>query len=318
MDEREFERLVAPHRRELQVHCYRMLGSTHDAEDALQETLLAAWRAIEGFEGRSSLRAWLYRIATNVCLRAIDRRPRRVLTPDYGPPQIDTEDLGALVRDDVWIEPLVQSADEPAERYLERESVELAFIAALQHLPGTQRAVLILRDVLGFSAAETAQLLDTTPVSVNSAMQRAKETIARRMPQRSQQVELAALGDDGVRALVQRFAQAWEAADIGALVALLAADAQFTMPPLPAWFDGRESVARFFRERVFETPWRLRPLLVNGQPGFACYQGGDGTERFVLGAVNVLSIRGGAITRINGFINATRFAGAGIAMELDR
>jgi ketosteroid isomerase-like protein len=191
---------------------------------------------------------------------------------------------------------------------LEREGVELAFLAALQHLPGTQRAVLILREVLGYSAAEAAAMLDTTPASVNSALQRARAAVEERVPGRSQQAELARLGDEGVRALVDQFVAAWERADLPALVGLLAEDAQFTMPPLPAWFDGRDSVRRFIAERVFATPWRLVPLWANAQPGFACYLRQPGEDRFTLGAVNVVSIRDGLITRINGFLDPAMFA----------
>jgi RNA polymerase sigma-70 factor (ECF subfamily) len=289
----DFEELVAPHRRELHAHCYRMLGSVQDAEDALQEALLAAWRGLSGFEGRSSLRAWLYKIATNACLRLIERRPKRILTPDYAPPRTDTAELGEPVLGPIWLEPWI---DGPEASYLEREGVELAFVAALQHLPGTQRATLILRDVLGYSAAETAELLDTTPASINSAMQRARAAVASRVPERSQQAELAAIDQ---RALVDAFVRAWERADLDGLVALLAEDAQFTMPPLPAWFDGRADVAMFLRERVFAMRWRLVELRVNGQLGFGCYVDGQ------LAALNVLTVRDGLVTRINGFTNPT-------------
>jgi RNA polymerase sigma-70 factor (ECF subfamily) len=316
-DERAFERLVAPRRQELLAHCYRMLGSAHDAEDALQDSLLAAWRGLGGFEGRSSWRSWLYRVATNACLRTIERRPKRVLTPDYGPPWTQTDDLGEPVAEPIWLEPWIErepasdrADSDPAARVLEREGVELAFLAALQHLPGTQRAVLILREVLGYSAAEAAAMLDTTPASVNSALQRARVAVEERVPGRSQQAELAQLGDEGARALVDEFVAAWERADLPALVGLLAEDAQFTMPPLPAWFDGRDSVRRFIAERVFATPWRLVPLWANAQPGFACYLRQPGEDRFTLGAVNVLSIRDGLITRINGFLDPAMFARA--------
>lgn len=320
-DERAFERLVGPLRRELQLHCYRMLGSVQDSEDALQESLLAAWRGLGRFEGRSSLRAWLYRISTNVCLRLIERRSKRVLTPDYGPAFAQTEDLGEPILEPVWLEPWIEP--EAAERIdrgpeaqlLEREGVELAWVAALQHLPGTQRAVLILREVLGYSAVEVARMLETTPASVNSAMQRARRAVGERIPGRSQQAELADLGEAGLRRLIDAFVTAWERADVEALVALLAEDAQFTMPPLPAWFDGRDSVARFARERLFATPWRLRPLRVNSQPGFACYPQHGTSGRFVLGAVNVLSVRGERITRINGFVDPAMYASAGLAAE---
>jgi RNA polymerase sigma-70 factor (TIGR02960 family) len=197
MDEAAFERLVARHRGELYAHWYRMLGSVQDAEDALQESLLGAWRGMAGFEGRSSLRAWLYRVTTHACLRLIARRPRRMLSPDQGPPRRATDDLGEPVAGPVWLEPLSDelAANEagdgdPAATYLRREGVELAFVAALQHLPGTQRAVLILRQVLGFSAAEVARILDTTPASVNSALQRARKAVDQRIPATTQRAEL--------------------------------------------------------------------------------------------------------------------------------
>jgi RNA polymerase sigma-70 factor (TIGR02960 family) len=304
-DEAAFELLVGRYRGELYGHCYRMLGSVQDAEDALQESLLGAWRGLAGFEGRSSLRAWLFRVATNACLRLSSRRPRRMLSFDHGPARSGSYDLGEPVTGPVWLEPwpdeLATEAPDPAAAYLRRESVELAFVAALQHLPGSQRAVLLLREVLGFTAAEVAGILKTSPASVNSALQRARATVARRVPPRSQQAELAALGPGGRRGLVDAFVTAWERADVPALLDLLAADARFTMPPLPAWFDGREDVGRFLVERVFATPWRLLPTGANRQPAFACYQH-DG-ERFRLGAVNVLSLRNGQISWIAGFLD---------------
>jgi RNA polymerase sigma-70 factor (TIGR02960 family) len=303
--EEAFELLVGPHRREILAHCYRMLGSIQDAEDAIQESVLGAWRGLAGFDGRSSLRTWLYTVATNACLRLSSRRPRRMLSFDHGPARSDTRDLGEPVPGPVWLEPwpddLPSDDPDPESAYLRRESVELAFVAALQHLPGTQRTVLILREVLGFTAAEVAGILDTTPASVNSAMQRARAAVAQRMPQRAQQAELAALGPGGRRALVDAFVTAWERSDVPALLDLLAEDARFTMPPLPAWFAGREDVGRFLAERVFATPWGLVPIGANGQPAFACYQH-DG-ERFRLGAVNVLSLRDGWISWIAGFVD---------------
>jgi RNA polymerase sigma-70 factor (TIGR02960 family) len=290
-----FEEIVATHRAELYAHCYRMLGSVQDAEDALQEALLGAWRGLSGFEGRSSLRAWLYRICTNACLRLIQRRPRRVLSPEYGPPRTDVYDLGEPVTDPVFVEPWL---GDPAESYQRRESVELAFVAALQHLPGTQRAVLILREVLGFSAAETASILETSTASVNSALQRARATVDERIPDVSQAAELDALGDEGRRELVDAFVSAWERADVDAITRLLAEDARFTMPPLPAWFDGRDNVLRFVAERTFATPWRLVPM--NGM-AFACYQ--DSGDGFTLGAVMLLLVRDGRITELASFLD---------------
>lgn len=277
-----FERLVARYRGKLYAHCYRMLGSVQDAEDALQESLLGAWRGIAGFEGRSSTRAWLYRVTTNACLRLIARRPRRMLSVEHGPPRRTTDDLGEPVAEPIWLEPwpdeestpsTLSIGSDPAARYLQRESVELAFVAALQHLPGTQRAVLILREVLEFSAAEVARILDTTPASVNSALQRARKSVDQRVPRPSQLAELDALGAEGRRELVDTFVAAWERADEPTILEMLAEDARFTMPPLTAWFLGREDVGRFFTERMFATPWRLVPIRANGQLAFACYQG---------------------------------------------
>jgi len=306
-DKAAFDQLVAGYRGELIAHCYRMLGSLHDAEDALQESLLSAWRGLARFEGRSSLRTWLYRISTNACLRLSAQHPRRMLSPDYGPPRRATADLGEPVTGPVWLEPwpddLAADEPDPAVTYLRREGVELAFVAALQHLPGTQRAVLILREVLEYSAAEVAQVLDTTPAAVNSALQRARKAVEERVPPVTQQAELAALGAEGQRELVDAFVTAWERADVETILSLLADDARFTMPPLPAWFDGREDVGRFFAERVFATAWRLVPVRVNGQPAFACYQQDPDDHVFRLGAINVLGLRNGRIAEIAGFLD---------------
>ncbi|MEV4622202.1 RNA polymerase subunit sigma-70 [Asanoa sp. NPDC049573] len=295
----DFERVVADHRRELLAHCYRMLGSMQDAEDALQETLLAAWRGFGAFEGRSSVRTWLYRIATHASIRLAQRRRPRLLSAEYGPSRLSTDELGEPVAGPVFVEPWVE---EPVEdRYLRREAVELAFVAALQHLPANQRAALILREVLEFSAAEVADLLDTSTASVNSALQRARKTVDERVTGPSQRDELAALGDDGCRELVDAFVSAWERADVPQLVSLLAEDARFTMPPLPAWFDGVDAVAGFLTDRLFASAWRLTPVPVNGQLGFACYQQRDGA--YALSAVNALTVRDGRIAEITGFID---------------
>jgi RNA polymerase sigma-70 factor (ECF subfamily) len=289
-----FGQLVEPYRAELHAHCYRMLGSVHDADDALQDALLGAWRGLAGFEGRSSLRAWLYRITTNACLRLLARRPRRVLAVEDGP------------------------SAAPEARYELRESVELAFVAALQHLPATQRAVLILREVLGFSAAEVAGILDLTPAAVNSALQRARKAVDRRVPRPAQQAELDALGAGGRRELVDAFVTAWERADVAAILDLLAEDARFSMPPLRAWFRGREDIGRFFAERVFATPWRLLPIRANGQLAFGCYQADPDGDRFRLGAVNVLRVRAGRIVEIAGFLDPGVHRRFGLPDELPK
>jgi len=298
-DERAFARLVDPHRRELTVHCYRMLASAEDADDAVQETLLAAWRALATFEGRSSLRAWLYRIATNVCIRLAERRPPRVLSFDAGPARDPLGDLGTPTTDIAWLEPWIDSADDPADLISRRETIELAYIAALQHLPANQRAVLILRDVLDFSASETADLLDTSVASVTSALQRARQTLAERRPARSQQTERATAHDQDA---IDAFVDAFERGDVRQIVALLAEDVRFTMPPLPAWFDGLADVTRFFAERSLLTPWRVeRRLEVNGQPAFLGAQQRDG--RWQPSALMVFSFRGGRISWIASFLD---------------
>ena len=209
-DEDAYARLVGPHRAQLHAHCYRMLASAPDAEDALQEALLGAWRGLPRFEGRSSLRSWLYTIATNACLKAIERRPKRVLPVDYGPAADPHDGPGTPLVESVWVSPYpdreVVSADSsatPEARYEQRESIELAFIAALQQLPPRQRATLILRDVLGFSAREVASVLDTTTASVNSALQRAHRLVDERLPEQSQQAALRALGDDALSEIVE-------------------------------------------------------------------------------------------------------------------
>jgi RNA polymerase sigma-70 factor (TIGR02960 family) len=323
-DEVAFEGLVTRHRRELFAHCYRLLGSPHDAEDALQESLVNAWRGLPDFQGRSSLRTWLYRIATNTCLRLIARRPRRLLSPDHGPARQDPSDLGEVVPGPVWLEPWPDDervgdagTGDPAARYLERESIELAFLAALQHLPGTQRAALILRDVLAFSAAETAQILDTTSASVNSALQRARKTVGQRVTGRSQRAELADLGSAGQRALVASFVHAWQNADVTALLDLLTEDAQFAMPPLPAWFHGKDDMRRFFAERMFAASWRLVPVMANGQLAFACYTREAAADVFRLGAINVVTVRAGKISQAMGFLDPAAHRPFGLPTELD-
>src|SRR6478752_5692109 len=233
-DEAAFESLLEPFRRELHAHCYRMLGSVHDAEDALQEATLRAWKALGRFEGRSSLRAWLYRIATNASLDAIEKRPKRVLPIDF-PPADPGAGPGEPLLESVWIEPYPDEAmgvedgfASPEARYEMRESVELAFIAALQHLPANQRAVLILREVLGFSAKETAETLETTVASANSALQRARATVEERLPDQSQQATLRALGDERLNEIVERYMEAWEACDVDGVVGMLSEDACFS------------------------------------------------------------------------------------------
>jgi RNA polymerase sigma-70 factor (ECF subfamily) len=324
-DERAYDRLVEPHRDELRAHCYRMLGSAADAEDALQEALLRAWRGLAGFEGRSSLRTWLYRIATNVCLKAIERRPKLVLPIDYGPSADPHDGPGQPLVESVWVEPypddrlaLDSALAGPEARYEQRESVELAFIAALQHLPARQRAVLILRDVLGFSAREVGETLETTPSSVDSALQRAHKTVDERLPAQSQQATLRTLGDDRLRELVDGLVAAWERADIDGVVALLADDAALTMPPRPTWFRGHEAIATFLEGWPFAggNRWRTVPTRANGQPAFAEYIWNAEEKRFIPHAIIVLTLDGARIGEMNAFLTPEAFERFGLPNRL--
>jgi len=285
------------YRAELQAHCYRMLGSAADAEDAVQDTLLRAWRALPGFEGRSSLRSWLYRIATNVCLKAIERRPKRVLPVDYGPPGDPHDALDAPVVESIWLEPYPDEAvadglASPEARYEQRESVELAFVAALQHLPERQRAVLLLRDVLGFAPAEIAAALDASPAAVYSALQRAHEAVEQRLPARSQQATLRALGDRRLQAIVDRYVQAWEAGDVAAIAAMLTDDATFAMPPRPTWYRGARAIRAFLAAHPLARPreWRLLPARANGQPALGFYVAEQPGADLVAHALGVLTL----------------------------
>jgi RNA polymerase sigma-70 factor, ECF subfamily len=296
--EATYERLIEPHRRELHLHCYRMLGSLHEADDALQETMLRAWRGLGGFQGRSSLRSWLYSIATNACLTALDRRSRRALPVDYGP-SADPETIPAepLV-ESAWIEPY---PDVSCER---RETIELAFVAALQTLPPNQRAVLMLREVLDFSAKEAAELLDTTVASVNSALQRARATVQERVPAASQQQTLRDLGDDGLRAIVDRYVEAWERNDVAAFTALLTEDVTFAMPPLSTWYRGRSDVSAWAANSPLSGEWRWKTRFVraNGQPALGFYAWHSGERAHLPFALNVLTLRGSRVSDVVAFI----------------
>ena len=325
-DEAAFRRLVENHRAELFAHCYRMLASLEDAEDALQETLVRVWRGLPTFAGRSSLRTWLYKVATNACLDAIARRPKRVLPVDFGPASTlgVGDDPGAPLVESVWIEPYPDEAlalphghAAPDARYEQREAVELAFIAALQHLPANQRAVLILREVLGFSAREVSESLDTSIASVNSALQRARKAVEERLPERTQQATLRAVGDHRVRDLVQRYVDAWARGDVDALRAILAEDVVFSMPPWSSWWRGRELIAAFATHAV-ETCEKARtiPVTAAGQPALAYYELVPETGRSRAAAIDVLTIDGGAISAITAFVWPELFPWFGLPLEL--
>jgi RNA polymerase sigma-70 factor (ECF subfamily) len=314
-DEDAYRRLLEPYRGELHAHCYRMLGSVHDAEDALQDASLRAWRGLARFEGRSSLRSWLYTIATNTCLNLIGKRPKRVLPLDYGPATDPHDGLGMPLSETVWVEPypdesigLDDGFAAPEARYEQRESVELAFVAALQHLPATQRAVLILREVLGFSAAEVSETLETTVASVNSALQRARKTVDEKLPEQSQQATLRALGDDKLSEIVDAYMDAMARGDVPRVVSMLAEDAAWSMPPLPTWFGGRDGITGFLHNGPLSGEWRWRhlPARVNGQAAVAVYQYSEDEQAFLPFAFDVLTFDGDRIKEVTAFI--TRMA----------
>jgi RNA polymerase sigma-70 factor (ECF subfamily) len=309
-DEDAYRRLVEPFQGELHAHSYRMLGSVHDAEDALQEALLRAWRGLPRFQERSSLRSWLYRIATNTCLDVIARRPKRVLPVDYGPTADPHDSPGEPLVESVWLEPypdellgIEDGFASPEASYEQRESVELAFIAALQHLPDLQRAVLILRAVLGFSAQEVAETLETTVASVNSALQRARKTIDERLPDQSQQATLRALGDERLSEIVDAYANAMQQGDVDAVVALLTEDATWSMPPMPSWYHGNEAIVAFLLEYPLQERWRHVPTRANGQVAIGCYMWDEERERYMAAVLDVLTLRGDRIHDITAFVS---------------
>ena len=325
-DEDAFGRLVAGYRRELLAHAYRILGSAADAEDALQDALLGAWRGLARFEGRSSLRSWLYTVTTNASLKAIRRRPRRVLPIDYGPAADPHEPHPDRLAESVWIEPypdeqlfVEDEAASPEARYELRESVELAFVAALQHLPPRQRAVLILRDVLGFSAREAAEVLETTSISVDSALQRAHKTVEQRLPEQSQQATLRTLDDAELRRIVDGYMQAMESADVPAIAAMVADDVALSMPPLPSWYSGRDALATFLAEQARLGDWSRRMLATraNGQPAAAHYVWDEDAEAFVPHAIHVLGLRDGRIADITVFVLPESFARFGLPERIE-
>jgi RNA polymerase sigma-70 factor (TIGR02960 family) len=291
-DPSAFAELVAPYRDELQAYCYRMLGSLHDAEDVVQESLARAWRSVGRLDERGFVRAWLYTIATNRCLTAIDQRRRRELPVDVTP--------GTPATEISWLEPYPGIS--PETQYLARESVELAFVAALQHLSAMQRAVLILREVLGFSAAEVAGQLGTSTASVNSALQRARKAIHSAGP--TQQAVLRDLGDAAVADIVTRWTDAWQAGDVDAIVAMLAADARYSMPPLPQWYRGHDEIRAFLRQGPLQSRWRFLPAIANSQLAFGTYLWEDAAGAYVPGGLDVLTLREGRVAEVVAFLSA--------------
>ncbi len=321
-DDEAFTRLVEPLRHELHVHCYRMLGCPHDADDALQDALVRAWRGLPGFQGRSSLRKWLYTVATNCCLDLVARRGRRALPVDLGPSSeravVDDHPLTEVA----WLAPYPDAGLDagpaaPEVRYEQREAVELAFVAALQHLPGNQRAALLLFEVLGFAAAEIAEMMDTSTASVNSALQRARRLVAERVPARTQQQTLRELGDARLREIVDGYTAALERGDRDGLIALLTADVTWSMPPRPSWYRGLPAVTDFAVAVPLTScgSWRHRSTSANGQPAVAAYLGADQAGPFVGWSVDVLTLRGDRIAEITSFIGLEHFTRLGLPAE---
>jgi RNA polymerase sigma-70 factor (TIGR02960 family) len=314
----QFAAMTGPFRPELLAHCYRLLGSIHDAEDLVQETYLRAWRGFDGFEGRSSVRRWLYRIATMACLTALETRARRPLPSGLAAPADDHRVAVAAGEPSVaWLQPAPDSlfgADDPAAIVAARAGVRLAFIAALQYLPARQRAVLTLRDVLAFRTAEVAEMLDTTTAAVDSALRRARARLAEAGPVQS---DLAEPDEESRRTLLNNYVAAFTSADSEALVNLLRADVELEMPPIPTWFTGRRAVVGFLGRRVLRSPdqWRMVPTSANGQPAVVAYRhAGDG--RYVAYGVQVLTLIGTRIARITSFNDPTLVPTFGFAPAL--
>jgi RNA polymerase sigma-70 factor (ECF subfamily) len=328
----EFSELTEPYRRELQVHCYRILGSLHEAEDMVQETMLKAWKRLDTYEGRASFRAWLYKIATNTCLDLLDQqRSRRLLPLDVGPAADPKTSILPPATEMTWLEPFPDewlrdtSAVNPEARFTDLESISLSFMTALQYLPPRQRAVLILRDVLDFSANETAEVLEITVSSANSALHRARETLAQRYHGREPESTTSPTNDERTQWLLDHFVQAWETADVDGLVALLKADATLAMPPSPSWYQGPDAIRAFVATTVFGDDgmfggkafrrWRLLPTQANGSSAFALYQRDEKNEYQAFG-LHILNYDAGGLSHIISFIDPSLPARFGLPAGL--
>ncbi|NUP14333.1 MAG: sigma-70 family RNA polymerase sigma factor [Polyangiaceae bacterium] len=320
----ELARLAEPYRRELAVHCYRMLGSLHDAEDAVQETYLRAVRSFDRFEGEA-VRAWLYRIATNVCLNALERRKvaRRVLPDMHGPASASIQLPAAPPTDVPWLEPypdanlegVADQAPNPESRYASHEAISLAFVAAIQELPPRQRVAILLCDVLGWAAADAATLLEGSTASINSALQRGRETLATRYPDGRANASSQPTPDQN--ALMRRYVQAWEGHDLDGFVALLKEDATFTMPPWLQWYAGPAAIRAFFAEAWKRCPGiKMVPTVANGQLALAAYTRDVGAGGYRAEGLHVLAFEGDRISSVTAFLDASLFAAFGLPLAL--
>jgi len=310
VDQHEFGLLVEPYRRELQAHCYRMLGSVHDAEDLVQETFLRAWRRRSTFEGRATLRAWLYKIATNLCLDALEKRPQRMLRVMREAVSNPDDPLRPSVMEPIWLEPfpdeLLGTDDgDPEARFSTRESITVAFIAALHLLPPRQRAVLILRDVLDWQASEVADLLGLTIPAVKSALHRARTTLSKHYRTPGAESVNARQLDPAAQTQLRHYILAWEMADINAFLALLKEDATFSMPPNPSWYRGREAIGRLVSKSIFggeaHGRWRLLPTRANTQAAFGLYQRDPANGVYRAYGIQVLTFAGAQIADVTTF-----------------
>ena len=328
-DEPAFAALVERHRRELRVYCYRMLGSFDESEDLVQETFLRAWKGIGGFEGRSTVRAWLYRIATNACLDALDGRARRVLPQHLAPPSDPS--VGLAPRTDIpWLqpfpdrlwEPVAPSGAEPDAVVVERETIELAFLAAIQHLPPRQRAALLLRDVLGWRPGQIAALLEGSVASVNSALQRARATLREHLPERRLEWAPSAEPTAQERAVLRRYMDAMERGDLAAVAALLAEDVRTAMPPWPMWIQGRDTVVAALaaswdpRSPHYVGRFRMLPIAANRQPAVAAYVRGLDDPAHRAFAISVLRIEDGLVVEATAFHDLGLFPAFALPMTL--
>jgi RNA polymerase sigma-70 factor (ECF subfamily) len=323
--ESEFSARLERHRAELRLHCYRMLGSYEEAEDMVQETFLRAWRAREGFgaDGRTEFRAWLYRIATNTCLDALRKRPRRVLPHELGPPADPPLDPSPPTElpwlqpyPDRLLEDIPSGEAQPGDALIAKETVELTFIAAVQHLPPRQRAVLIIRDVLGWSAKDTASQLDTSVASANSALQRARETLRQRLGERSDWTRRSPSGDE--RELLERYLRAHEEADVEQLAAMLHEEARLTMPPHPVWFEGRDAILTASAKGFTPKFGQLRgvPTGLNLQPAMAWYRRAPGDDVYRALAFDALQVEDGLVVEVYSFVYPELFSAAGLPKVL--
>jgi RNA polymerase sigma-70 factor (ECF subfamily) len=325
-DQDAFQSLTDPYRYELRVHCYRIVGSLQDAEDLVQETLLRAWRRLETFEERASIRAWLYKIATNACLDALDKQRRILPRVGYAPADPQAP-LSSVAAEPAWLDPCPDDwfndlTVSPEARYTAHESMSLAFLVALQLLPPRQRAILILRDVLDWQASEVAELLDVTVPAVNNALRRARLTLQDHATRNSASSLVNPLpADDKLRTVLDRYVRAWEAADISTLIAMLKEDAVMSMPPSTAWFQGREAIRAFTTRQIFPgmgaARWLFKPVRANGQPAFAVYEPDKTGKQYQAHSIHALTLDGLEVVEITVFYEPALFRFFGLPAQLE-